>query len=152
MDMGIYPLQAARYVTGLEPLTVSAQCFNTRPEILKNLYDVYSFQLEFPGGAVANLDTGFHANFNYLKAFTENGWFELDPFSSYGGIKGRSVKGEFSFPNINQQAQQMDEDALSFSKGETPRVTGYEGLKDLLVIEAVNESIKTGKKVNIGKV
>jgi glucose-fructose oxidoreductase len=152
MDMGVYPLQAARYATGLEPITVTAQTFVTREAAQGKAEEAVTFQLEFPGGGLANLMTGFHANFNYLKVFAEKGWYELDPFSAYSGIKGRSSRGEFNFPNINQQAQQMDEVALSFSKGEKPRVTGEEGLKDMLVVDAVYESIKSGRKINIGKI
>jgi glucose-fructose oxidoreductase len=152
MDMGVYPLQAARYVTGMEPVAVHAQKFATRPGIPGEVDEVTTFQLEFPGGAIANLDTGFHASFNYLKVFAERGWFELEPFSGYGGIRGRSSKGDILFPAINQQAQQMDEDALSFSRGDIPRVPGEEGLKDLLVIEAIRESILTGKKVAVQKI
>lgn len=147
MDMGVYPLKAARYATNQEPLSVTAQTFVTRPEVQNKAEEVVTFQLQFPDGTVANLETGFHANFNFLQVFAGKGWYELKPFSSYGGIKGRSSKGEFNFPNVNQQATQMDEDAISFSKGVTPRVPGEEGLKDMIVVDAVYESIRTGEKV-----
>jgi len=152
MDMGVYPLQGARYIMGVEPLYVTAQSFATRPEHIKEVDEVTTFQLEFPGGTVANLDTGFHANFNYLKAFAERGWFQLEPFSGFGGIRGRTSQGELSFPNINQQATQMDEDAISFANGQIPRVPGEEGLKDMLVVDAVYESMKIGRKVAVQKV
>lgn len=152
MDMGVYPLQAARYVTGLEPVSVTAQSLVTRPGKFENVDEMTMFQLDFPNGTVANLDTGFHASFNYLHAFAEKGWFELKPFSGFRGIKGRSSKGELKYPEINQQATQMDEDALSFMNGETPRVPGEEGLKDMLVVDAINKTRNTGKKAQIEKV
>jgi glucose-fructose oxidoreductase len=151
MDMGVYPLQAARYATGLEPERVVAQTFTTRQETVGLADEVTTFQLEFPGGCIANLSTGFHASFNYLKVNAERGWYELEPFSGYGGIKGKSSKGAFDFTNVNQQATQMDEDAISFMKGETPRVPGIEGLKDMLVVDAIYKSIKQGMKVEVGR-
>ena len=151
-DMGVYPLQGARYVMGKEPLIVTAQTMVTRPKEFQEVDEITTFQLEFPGGAVANLETGFHTNFNYLQAFAQQGWFELKPFSGFGGIWGRTSRGELSFPNINQQATQMDEDAISFSRGEVPRVPGEEGLKDMLVLDAIFESLKTGKKTMVKKV
>ena len=152
-DMGVYPLQAARYVTGMEPNYVTAQTFKTRPREFHDVDEATTFQLEFPGGTVANLDTGFHSNFNYLHAFAQRGWFELKPFSAFRGIQGRTSQGELNFPNINQQATQMDEDAISFSRGETPRVPGEEGIKDMLVVDAVYESLrKYGKKIEVKKV
>lgn len=147
MDMGVYPLQASRYVTGEEPVSVTAQTFVTRPGRFEGVDEVTTFQLEFPGGTVASLDTGFHANFDYLYAFAEKGWFELRPFSQYGGITGRSSQGAISFPEINQQAAHMDEAAENFMAGLPVRVPGEEGLRDMLLVDAVKESIRTGRKV-----
>lgn len=147
MDMGVYSLQGARCATGEEPLSVIAQTFETREAVKGLAEEVVTFQLQFPSGAVADLNTGFHAQYSYLKVFAEKGWYELDPFSWYNGLKGKSSKGAFIFDDINQQATQMDEDAISFMKGQRPRVTGAEGLNDMLVVDAVYESIRIGKKV-----
>ena len=145
MDMGVYSLQAARYSTGEEPISVSAQTFKIRPENFE-ADEVTSFQLQFPSGTVANCETGFHANFNYLKVYCVNGWYELDPFSSYNGIKGKKSKGEFNFPEVNQQARQMDEYAWCILNKKPMRVTGEEGLKDMIVVEKIRESIAQGGK------
>ncbi len=149
MDMGVYPLQAARYVTGEEPVRVSAQTFVTRPGRFEGVDEATTFQLEFPGGTIASLDTGFHASFDHLYASAENGFFELRPFSQYSGITGRSSKGEISFPGVNQQAVQMDEDARNMMAGRPVRVPGEEGLRDMMVVDAVFESIRTGRPVNL---
>ena len=151
LDMGIYPLQAARYVTGEEPVRVTAQTFVTRPGRFEGVDEVTTFQLEFPGGTVASLETGFHANFDYLYAFAEKGWFELRPFSQYSGITGRTSRGVISFPEINQQAAQMDEDAENFMAGRPVRAPGEEGLRDMLVVDAVFESIRTGRTVLLNR-
>lgn len=145
MDMGVYPLQAARYSTGEEPISVSAQTFKIRPDLFE-ADEVTSYQLQFPSGTVANCHTGFHANFNYLKVFCEKGWYELDPFSSYNGIKGRKSSGEFQFPEVNQQARQMDEVAWCIKNKKPLRVTGEEGLKDMIIVEKIRESIAQGGK------
>lgn len=150
MDMGVYPLQAARYVTGEEPVLVSAQTFVTRPGRFEGVDEVTTFQLEFPGGTIASLDTGFHANYNHLFAFAEKGWFELRPFQSYSGIAGQTSRGELNFPSVNQQAVQMDEDAENFMAGRPVRVPGEEGMRDMIIIDAIRESISTGKQVILG--
>lgn len=145
MDMGVYPLQAARYSTGEEPISVSAQTFKIRPDKVE-ADEVTSFQLQFPSGTVASCNTGFHANFNYLKVFCEKGWYELDPFSSYNGIAGKKSKGEFNFPQVNQQARQMDEVAWCIMNKKPMRVNGEEGVKDIIVVEKIWESITNGGK------
>ncbi len=137
MDMGVYPLQAARYVTGEEPVIVNARSFITRPEIFTDVEEAMMFDLQFPSGCTASLSTGFHAGFNFLKVFAEEGWFELDPFSSYGGIKGRTSRGPLEFPAINQQAAQMDEVAECVLSGKPVRVPGEEGLRDMIVVDRI---------------
>ena len=145
MDMGVYPLQAARYSTGEEPISVSAQTFKIRPDKIE-ADEITSFQLQFPSGTVANCETGFHANFNYLKVYCEKGWYELDPFSSYNGIKGTKSKGEFNFKQVNQQARQMDEVAWCIMNKKPMRVPGEEGARDIAVVEKIWESIANGGK------
>ncbi|MCG8307275.1 MAG: Gfo/Idh/MocA family oxidoreductase [Cytophagales bacterium] len=145
MDMGVYPLQAARYSTGEEPVSVSAQTFKIRPDLIE-ADEITSFQLQFPSGTMANCETGFHANFNYLKVYCEKGWYELDPFSAYNGIKGEKSKGEFGFKQVNQQARQMDEVAWCIKNKKPMRVPGEEGLKDIIIVEKIWESIANGGK------
>lgn len=150
MDMGVYPLNAARYITGLEPVSASAQTFKKRPDIFKEVDEITMFQLNFPGNLVANLTTSFHANFNYIQATAEKGWFRLSPFQSYSGIEGESSKGPIEFPQINQQAAQMDEVAVCIRENKPFRVTGEEGLKDMLAVDAIHESMaKGGETINI---
>ena len=143
MDMGVYPLQAARYATGEEPISVSAQTFKLRPDKIE-ADEVTMFQLQFPSGTVANCDTGFHANFNYLKVQCEKGWYGLEPFSSYNGIKGTKSDGEFVFREVNQQARQMDEVAWCIKNKKPMRVPGEEGVRDIVVVEKIRESIANG--------
>ena len=145
MDMGVYPLQAARYVTGEEPVNVSARSYVTRPDIFTEVEEVMLFDLEFPSGCIASLATGFHARYNYLKVFAEDGRFELEPFSGYGGIKGKTSKGVLEFPNINQQATQMDEVAKCILSGKPMRVPGEEGLKDMIVVDKIYECAAKAK-------
>lgn len=137
MDMGVYPLQAARYVTGEEPISVSARSYVTRPEIFSEADEIMYFDLQFPSGCVASLATGFHTGFNYLKVYAENGRFGLEPFSSYRGIKGTISKGVLDFPVVNQQATQMDEVAENILSGKPMRVPGEEGLKDMIVVDEI---------------
>lgn len=147
MDMGVYALQAARYATGEEPIAVTAQTFTTRPGMFREVDETTMFQLEFPSGAVASLTTSFGMTMNYLQVTAQDGWYRLDPFSSYRGIKGESKDGPLSYPVINQQAAQMDEFALNIIDDTPVRVTGEEGMKDLRVVEAIYQSIRTGEKV-----
>nr|WKN40363.1 Gfo/Idh/MocA family oxidoreductase [Tunicatimonas sp. TK19036] len=149
MDMGVYALQAARYVTGEEPIAVTAQSFTSRPEMFTEVDETTMFQLEFPSGALANLHTSFGMSMNYLNVTSEDGWFKLDPFSAYRGIEGESKNGPIEFPDVFQQAVQMDEQAYCIMENKAMRVPGEEGLRDMRVVEAIYKAIKSGDQVKV---
>ncbi len=150
-DMGVYPLNACRYVTGEEPVAVMAQQFTNRPEIYTEVDETTLFQLEFPSGAVANCATSFGMSMNYLYVTAAQGWYKLEPFQSYSGIQGVTSRGKVLDMVVpNQQARQMDDDALAILNDQPMLVPGEEGLKDIRVVEAVYRSAKEGRRMEIG--
>ncbi|MDF9796152.1 glucose-fructose oxidoreductase [Catalinimonas alkaloidigena] len=146
-NMGVYAIQGVIYTVGENPLYVRAQEFKTKPEKFKEVDETVTFQFEFPGGTVANLQTSHNARTNRLYASCESGWFELDPFSPYGGIKGSSSNGPIVYPQVNQQALQMDDFADCILNDRKTPVPGEMGKRDVQIIEAILESIDTGEKV-----
>jgi predicted dehydrogenase len=151
MDMGVYTVQGARYVTGEEPAYVTAREEKTRPDFFKEVDETIFFELEFPGGTIASGVSSYNKNLNHLKAKAEKGWFELTSAYRYGGIAGSTSNGPMTFdPNMNQQAAQMDDFAHCVATGKPTRVPGEEGLKDMKVIDAIYRSLQSGKKEKIG--
>jgi glucose-fructose oxidoreductase len=146
-DMGVYPLNAARYATGLEPIAVAAKASTTRPEIYKEVEETMNFDLEFPGGVTAKCETSFGKGINTLETKFVNGWYKLEPFQSYSGQKGITSDGKVLNDVIpNQQAKQMDDDAISIMNGTPLLVPGEEGLKDIRVVEAIYKSVAAGSQ------
>ena len=148
-DMGVYTVQGARYSVGLNPKAVFAQQFTNRPDIYTEVDETMMYQLEFPNGAIANCTTSFGMNMNYLNATCEKGWFKLDPFQAYSGIKGNSSAGLLNFPLNNQQTRQMDDDAFAIMTKRPLLTPGEEGMQDIRVVEAIYESVKQGKRILI---
>lgn len=149
-DMGVYPLNAARYATGLEPIAVTARKSTTRPEIYKEVDETMNFELEFPGGVIGNCETSFGKGMNELSAKFQNGSFTLAPFQSYSGINGITSDGiKLNTYIENQQAKQMDDDALAIIDGTSVLVPGEEGLKDIRVVEKIYQSVAENRKVSI---
>lgn len=153
MDIGIYALNGARYMVGEDPVWVTAQETKTNPEKFKaGVDESIQFQLGFPGGAVASCLSTY--NMNNLDRFFlngEKGFAEMQPSTGYGPIKGRTHKGELTQPHITHQTIQMEEMAdiiLQHKKPIVP-VDGTEGWKDMVIIDAVYEAVRTGKKVPI---
>lgn len=145
MDMGPYPLQAARYSTGLEPVAVTAQMFNSDPNVFKGVDETTTFQLEFPNNIVANCLTSFAANVNFLTVNAQKGEYGLNPFSGYSGLHGFLPNGQsFDFPEKHQQASQLDQMCLSIMEKRPSLTPGEEGLRDMIIIDAIRESVKRG--------
>jgi glucose-fructose oxidoreductase len=152
-DMGVYPLNAARYITGEEPVAVTAQQSTTRPEIYKEVDETMHFKLEFPSGATADCESSFGKNMNNMMTTCEKGWYKLDPFSAYSGVQGTTSDGVTISSAITEvpyeQVKQMDENALAIMQNKPVLVPGEEGLKDIRVVEAIYQSVKENKRVAI---
>ena len=149
-DMGTYPLNAARYSVGLEPIAVTAKASTTRPEIYKEVEETMAFDLEFAGGITASCEASFGKNMNNLQVNCTKGWYKLSPFQAYSGIDGITSDGVKLNATIpNQQARQMDDDSLSILKNTPVLAPGEEGLRDITVIEAIYRSVATNGRVSI---
>ena len=149
-DMGVYPLNAARYSTGLEPIAVTATTSTTRPKIYHEVEETVVFNLEFPDGVTARCETSFGKGLNDLRVTCAKGWYELSPFQSYSGVQGVTSDGvKLNAYIANEQATQMDDDALSIINSSRVLVPGEEGLKDIRVVEAVHRSAEEKKRVVI---
>jgi predicted dehydrogenase len=152
MNLGVYCLQASRYITGEEPVSVTAQFGpNTNVTVFAEVETSIMWQLNFPGGAVANLTSSYNCNIDHVYTSAENGFFELSPAISYGPFKGRSSNGEMNFPTINQQEAQLDAigKLILENKPLPSHITGEEGLKDNRIMAAIYESAETGRKISL---
>jgi predicted dehydrogenase len=150
MDMGVYCVQGACYTTGQNPLTVSARFGPvTRPEYFKEVEESISWQMEFPNGAVADCSSSYNSSASRLYTQAEKGWWQLEPAYGYSGIQGTSSEGDMDFPQVNQQALQMDDFARCVQENTPTPVPGEMGMRDVRILQAIYEAARTGKKVSL---
>ncbi len=151
MDIGIYSINGSRYMVGEEPVWVTAEETKTDPVKFKEGVDeTIQFQLGFPSGAVAScLSTYAMNNLDRFFLNGDKGFAELQPSTGYGPIKGKTMKGELDFPHVTHQTVQMEEMAAIILENKQPivPVDGEEGVKDMKIIDAIFEAVRTGKKV-----
>ncbi len=154
MDIGIYALNAARYLSGEEPTEVNAFMHSTPGdprfvEVEENI----NFQLRFPSGILANCTSSYGVNLGRFRVFKPRGSFEVDPASSYTGLRMRVFRGgaieERILPQRDHFALEMDHFSSCVMNNTEPLTPGEEGLKDLKVMMAIYEAAKSGRTVKV---
>jgi predicted dehydrogenase len=155
MDIGIYSLQAARYITGEEPTEINAMTYtNANDPRFKEVEESINFQLRFPSGVLANCTSsyGYH-NPNHYRVGCADGWFELEPATSYTGLQMRlhrkNTLEEPQLPVRDHFALEMDHLSDCAMQNKEPLTPGEEGLRDLKLMIAIYEAARTNKTVRV---
>lgn len=157
MDMGVYSLQAARYMTGEEPIAVYAKETSDRKDPrFREVEDMIEFQLEMPSGVIASCMSMYSANRNQFLLMGEKGRIEMEPATGYGGQRlwvgpndGVEITRVPPGPGKTMWAGQLDHLALSVKQNREPIVSGQEGLRDLRIIEAIYRSAREQKRISL---
>ncbi|WP_206377697.1 Gfo/Idh/MocA family protein [Sphingobium psychrophilum] len=157
MDIGIYSLNAARYLTGEEPVEVTAVESTDRADPrFRTVEDRISFLLRFPSGVIADCISSYSTGHNSYRIHGTQGWIGMEPATPYAGQSMTIRKNGVTAPRTppapakNQFAAQLDHLAECILTDKTPIVPGEEGLADMRVIEAIYQSAAQGRSVRIG--
>lgn len=161
-DVGIYCLNAFRYLTGEEPIEVTGTLTQPKDDPrFREIEDVALFTLRFPSGVIATGSSGysFHAS-RQLRVHADDAWFGLDPAFGYDNLTlevARKVGQASSleqrrFTPKSQFAVEMDAFAASLNEGTTPHTPGEEGLQDMRVIEAIYQAAAGSSPVKLAPV
>ncbi len=153
MDVGIYCMQAVCYITGSEPLAVTAKTYPiTDKEKFLDIEETLDFDMEMPGGITGKCRTSYSYSKSFLQVNCEGGWFRLEPSYFYGGIKFTSSDGrKFELPPFSQQAKQLDAMAMSVKNNQPSKTPGEMGLRDMKIIEAIYASMNSNKRIVLNK-
>lgn len=156
MDIGIYSLNAARYLTGEEPVEVSAVDSTDRNDPrFKTVEDRISFMLRFPSGIVANCVSSYSSSHNSYRVIGTQGYIDMEPATPYQGQSMSIRKDGVTAPRVlpaapkTQFAGQLDHLAECILADTTPIVPGEEGLADMRAIEAIYRSAAERRAVTI---
>ena len=146
MDVGIYPLNAMRFLSREEPTSFTA-VIGTRDHNSKRFAGVeetMEFTLQMPSGIVASIGTTYGASMpGVLRIHGDKGTLELAPAFDYSSIhlKGYGAAKEANATSPQEETFHFQLEAEHFAQcirtGADPRTPGEEGLKDLLTIEAI---------------
>ncbi len=155
MDIGIYSLQAARYLSGEEPIEVNALMYTTPGDPrFKEVEETINFQLRFPSGVLANCTSSYgYASQSHYRVVGTEGWLEMDPATIYSGLRMKVHRGEAteerSLPVKDHFALEMDHMSECVMENKEPLTPGEEGLRDLKIMMAIYEAASTEKMVKL---
>lgn len=157
LDMGPYPVNAARYVFGDEPTEVASAVGTKHPEsgFPQDFYDTVAVTLRFPGERLAQFNVSYYGNpTNTFIAVGEKGSVMLDPSYTFGKpleqtIAIKDKKSNESFKSTDHFGGEMKYFSDCILNNIEPEPDGEEGFADVRVLEGVLEALKTGGPVKL---
>jgi glucose-fructose oxidoreductase len=154
-DIGIYGVNACRYLTGEEPTEVTATTYTppNDPRFTR-VEEHCNYTLKFPSGVLATGSSSYgYASQNRYRCVFTGGVLEAEPATGYGGnrlsIVRRGQRQERKITEVNQFATQMDAQARAILGLGEVTSTGEEGLKDIRILEAIYRAAATGQTVKL---
>ncbi len=151
LDMGPYPVNAARYIFGAEPTEVVSAIGTRHPQAgLGDLDDTVAVTLRFPEGRIAQFVLSYYANTidSYVVVGTK-GSVQMNPGYMYGKpleqsiTIGESQSGK-SFKNTDHFGGELKYFSDCILDGTDPEPDGEEGYADLVVLEGIIQAMQTG--------
>jgi predicted dehydrogenase len=154
-DMGVYPINAARYLFRDEPDEVFATCVTGADGRFENVDQTTSAILRFPGGRVAQLTASLAAgSVSTYRIVGTMGDLRVEPAFDYvRELKHYLTIGEKTSEQIFPRRDQFAPELVTFSncilEGREPEPSGEEGLADVRIVRAIFRSGETGKAVRL---
>ena len=154
-DIGIYCINAARYVFQDEPSEAFAATTASADPRFEHVEESVSALLRFPGGRVATFTCSFNAaDVATYRVVGTKGDLVVDQAYEYAGeiIHRMTVNGrtrEKTFPPRDQFAPELVHFSDCVMSGADPEPNGWEGLADVRIIEALYASAEKARPVTL---
>jgi glucose-fructose oxidoreductase len=154
-DIGVYCINAARYLFGENPEEVTAFVISGADRRFKEVDEMTGALLRFPQDRLGTFVCSFGAtDVSAYEVVGTKGRIRVEPAYEYVGelkqqitINGKTR--ERSFPSRDQFAPELLYFSECILKGRDPEPSGQEGLNDIRIIEALYRSGEIGRPVKI---
>jgi glucose-fructose oxidoreductase len=158
-DTGVYPVQAACYLTGKTPVAVRGFPAKRHTDLFpEGIEETMSFEMIFDDGFQALCRASYSQNFHQCATLGPKGAVEIIP-GEKGSVFGQSGSGkpnpkkllvnkkEVAAEDTLQLGVMLDEFAKAINTGTPFKCDGAMGLRDIRIIEAVYASARNGGQV-----
>jgi len=154
-DIGVYCVNAARYLFRAEPVEVLAMKLSGRDPRFASVDEAYSVSMRFPHERVAQFTCSFgaadQARYEIIGGegllTLENAYdYEADMTMTVRGTHGEKTR---TFPKRDQIAAEIEYFARCVREDIDPEPSGWEGLADVRILQAIQQSTRFGRAVPI---
>ncbi|MES2696203.1 MAG: Gfo/Idh/MocA family oxidoreductase [Verrucomicrobiota bacterium] len=165
-DTGVYPVQAACYLTGKVPVAVRGMPATRHKDLFPaGVEETMSFELFFEDGFQALCRASYSNQFHQCTTLGPKGTVEILPGQPVGSVYGQSGNGkpnakrlvvnrkEVACEDTLQLGVMLDEFAKAITSKGPFKASGEMGLRDIRILEAIYVSAKQGgTRVELKKV
>src|ERR1700756_4635115 len=155
MDLGVYCVNTCRWLAGEDPIAAEATSWVRDRRRFKEVEEGIAFRLDFASGLILQGTAAYSSVFSsFVHVHGEKGWAALSPafaFEEERRLSGK-VAGKWfeqAFEAIDEFAPELDAFAVCIRGGHDPEPSGAQGLRDLIIIDAIYKAAKTSKAVKI---
>ncbi|WP_436926138.1 D-xylose 1-dehydrogenase Gfo6 [Halosimplex amylolyticum] len=154
-DIGVYPLNTARFLLDSDPERVAGEALTPDKEFDRARDEHAAFQLTFPDAVTASFTSSFAEHgANWLRILGTEGQITVDPAFDTNDSRTLTVERdgdrlEYESAAFDEVREEVDYFAHCRSTGESPEPDGHDGLTDMRIMNAVYESAETGEYVSL---
>jgi predicted dehydrogenase len=155
MDLGVYCVNTCRWLAGEDPVAAEATSWTRDRRRYKEVEEGVAFRLDFPSGLILQGTAAYTSVFSsFVHVHGEKGWVALSPAFAFeeerrlsGKIGGQWF--ESNFAPIDEFALELDAFATAVRENRKPEPDGMQGLRDLIIIDAIYKAAKKRSRVKI---
>jgi len=156
-DMGVYCINAARYLFRDEPIEVSAVAASRKESRFERVEEMASVVMRFPRERIATFTCSFGAiDVSRYALLGTKGQLQADPAYEYATCAALKItvskkSKTRKFPKRDQFAAEFKYFSDCILKDKEPEPSGYEGMADVRIIEAIYEAIRMKKAIPLAQ-
>jgi len=157
-DIGIYCINASRYLFRAEPLEVFAWNMSRNDKRFSEVPEMTSGMMKFPGERIATFTTSFGAAArSTFEVIGTKGVLRMDPaYEMVEGLKSEVIVDDRKTRQVFKKRDQFAPELVYFSdcvlRNKDPKPSAQEGLADVRIIEALLKSAETGRPVSVPQI
>jgi predicted dehydrogenase len=154
-DLGVYCINTTRWLVDEDPISATGISWVREKRRYKEVEEGVAFRLDFKSGIVLQGTAAYSAAFSsFVHVHGEKGWAELGPafaFEEERRLSGK-IGGKWfdkTYEPIDEFVLEIDAFADCIREGREPEPTGEQGLRDIIIIDAIYRAVKQRRTVAI---